>query len=418
MMDKQKIKRRRILRKAALRLLRSPEFFRLFLDAVAKVGLVGEEKNALAVYVACTSRLLEHPVSEFVKGASSSGKNFLVKNVLRFFPKKSFEEISSSSERAWNYLGTDLQHKIVYIQEENKAAGNIHPARLMISENQLVRIVTIRVGNTFRTERQVTKGPIVCISTTTKDRLQIDDESRHISIWTDESEEQTDRILKSQLSSAVGVGMEELPVWRGAQNLIAERSNIPFEFGTWGKHVVKKIKASDVRIRRYFPAFLSLCKTIALIRSFRYSDEELIDRGKIEVDFADFATTHTIFGTAFSQTLSFGDEEESELHQALVRISQKKDGVGVAATELAQELGISLDRAYERLRKELDDGTIRRSNEPERGNLKLYLPAERAALLPDPETVFQEMPSGDEVFSFYHPVAGQVVQYRRRKKKG
>ena len=52
----------------------------------------------------------------------------------------------------------------------------------------------------FRTEKKVTEGPVSCISTATLNQLQVDDETRHLSIWTDESEEQTARILKASFT--------------------------------------------------------------------------------------------------------------------------------------------------------------------------------------------------------------------------
>ncbi len=73
-------------RKLAQGLLCSAYFFRRFLKDVRRAGLVGEERNALVVYVAATSRLLPEPIALFVKGPSSIGKNFLADAVLRFFP--------------------------------------------------------------------------------------------------------------------------------------------------------------------------------------------------------------------------------------------------------------------------------------------------------------------------------------------
>jgi hypothetical protein len=50
----------------ALELLRSPDFFRELLSAVSAMGLVGEERTALVIYIAATSRLLDKPICLFV----------------------------------------------------------------------------------------------------------------------------------------------------------------------------------------------------------------------------------------------------------------------------------------------------------------------------------------------------------------
>ena len=68
--------------------------------------------------------------------------------------------------------------------------------RLLISEQKLVRTVTVREGSKFISKEFVAEGPIASISTTTKNRIEVDDETRHLSVWIDESPEQTLQILK------------------------------------------------------------------------------------------------------------------------------------------------------------------------------------------------------------------------------
>ncbi len=408
-----KTNRNEALEREAHRLLRSPRFFRDFLDAVRSGGLVGEEKNALVVLLVAISRLLAHPVNLFIKGPSSSGKNFLADSVLRFFPPREVEQITSSSGISWNYLRRTLEHRIVYVKEQNKAAGSIHPARLLISENELVRMVSVRSGRSFKTVKEVTKGPVACISTTTKSQLEIDDETRHVSIWTDSSPEQTRRILEAQMGGTKQIDAKELAIWHEVQNLLAARAKLPIEFGDWAKKLVKEVWTGDVRVRRYFEAFQEVCKVVCLVRSFRFKEKEAEERGRREVGFVDFAIASLIFDTAFSQSLSYADDEDRELHGVLKTISKRKEGAGVEASELAKELSISQDRAYARLRDAFERGTVRRSNEPERGNRKLFLPAAPIRMLPDPAEVFEKIGSDADVATFVHPITGEVVVYRR-----
>lgn len=185
--------------KSARKLLRSDRFFNEFLLAVKKVGLVGEELNALVILIVAVSRLLPRPLSLFVKGHSSAGKNWLVTRVLRLMPKSAVAEITSASDKAWHYSRSDFRHRIVFLQERNDAAGNVHPIRLLISEGKLIRIVTGFENGKRVTKKHVARGPVAAISTTTKNRLEIDDETRHISIWVDESKEQTREIVRSYI---------------------------------------------------------------------------------------------------------------------------------------------------------------------------------------------------------------------------
>ncbi|MGB2617805.1 MAG: hypothetical protein WBC57_11490, partial [Candidatus Acidiferrales bacterium] len=163
----------------AIELLRSSFFFIKLLRAIRKTGLVAERRNALVVYVVGTSRLIEKPLCLFVKGPSGVGKNFVTDNVLGFLPSSEVQQLTSSSTRSWNYRGKQLAHKVVYIKERNEKAGSVHPTRLLISERGLVHVVTVKKRGRFVTERRVTKGPISSISTTTQDRVEVDDETRH-----------------------------------------------------------------------------------------------------------------------------------------------------------------------------------------------------------------------------------------------
>ncbi len=398
----------RATRKDAILLLRSPRFFCRILEALRREGLVGEEQNALVVYVVAVSRLLSRPLNLFVKGHSSSGKNHTVRKVLRLIPAECICEITNSSARAWDYMGRQLRHKIVFFQEESVAfGGKQHPGRLLISENRLERLVTVRQGAQFMTKKQVTEGPVACISTTTRDHLQVDDETRHLSVWADESPAQTARIVRAQLTDVAPLGKEEIRVWHAVQELLAERSRVPIRLPSWFEFVAKKVWTGDVRIRRYFPAFIEACKTVCLIRSFR-SDER--NPKRLQVTFRDYAIATLIFAHAFSKSLTSIDERNMELRECVLRISSNKGGHPVSAQEVASELSIPLHEAYERIRRAAKQKLVRRANLPKRGNKKLFRAAEAGnAFLPHPKYVFKEVMGAGRQLRFVHPLTGKAV---------
>jgi hypothetical protein len=72
------------VRAAAEHLLASPSFFTQCLDAMRRMGLVGEKKNALALYVVGTSRLLPRPINVFVKGPSITTLSIKESEVARY----------------------------------------------------------------------------------------------------------------------------------------------------------------------------------------------------------------------------------------------------------------------------------------------------------------------------------------------
>jgi hypothetical protein len=388
----------------------NPQFFSELLKMLHQGGLVGEDKNALVLYLAATSRQRERPLNVLVKGSSSSGKNFTVKKVLELIPSSEIHEITSSSGASWNYHGTNLQHKIVYIQEENDASGNVHPARLLMSENRLVRLITKRRNGQLVTERQVTEGPVACISTTTKDRLEVDDETRHISVWIDETSEQTRQILQSTVEESQGLGPEETQILQGLQPYFALRAKVPIVMPKWLKIVADQVSVEQLSARRYFPAFLDACKVVSMIRSFGRKEKEF--NGVIQLAFSDYAVATLILDEALGNSLNKASDEEIETKrwvQALVNEKRR----GIQASDLSKAQSLSEHLAYARLRTAAEAGVIQRSNPSEKGNRKLYLPAVSQSFLPDPANVFNQIAKPGKRVAFFHPVTGELVVYEK-----
>lgn len=230
-----------------------------------------------------------------------------------------------------------------------------------------------------------------------------------MSIWADESQEQTARIVRAQLTNAVGLTEEEIRVWHTVQELLAERSSIPIELPPWFVLVANEVWTGDVRIRRYFPAFVEVCRTICLIRSFRDDEEE---PKSLEVSFRDYAIATLIFQDAFAKSLDSVDEKSAALWECFARVLSKNNGQPVSAQDIATEMGMPLHEAYEQIRRAVHQKLVRRANPPQRGNLKRYLPTEAGIqFLPDPEQVFKRIGGAGRRLRFVHPIAGESVIY-------
>lgn len=416
-MGKEKVTRaeRRRAEKEALKRLRSPDFFIKVLRTLKKAGLVGEELNALVLFIVVVSRILDHPLNAFVKGASSSGKNFLVKLILFLMPRRAVKEITSASEQAWNYSQSDFRHCVVYLQEQNEAAGTIDPIRQLISEGKLIRLVPKYEKGKLVTKKHVTYGPVAAISTTTKDRLKKDDETRHISLRVDESKEQTRQIVKSYTQQREPLSSKELRTWHAVHRLLEQRIGTEIVFPKWFDEIADRLFVDDLSVRRYYPAFIEACRTVSLIRSFQ-PGRKPGHHGELVVDFADFAITALIFDSVFVESL-YLDKKAGEATRRVVEEIAAKEKRAVDAKDVARKLKISKDAAYNKLRYAEKAGSIRRANRPERSNRKLYLPAPRPRFVPDPERLLRKLKDkaiGDKV-RFINPLTGKAVEYRREK---
>lgn len=414
-MSSKKVSRKEIRRAKAeaRRLLRSPNFFNMFLETVKRAGLVGEEKNALVVLIVAVSRLLEWPLNLFIKASSAAGKNFLAKIVLGLMPMSTKKELSSFSDKALDYSGDDFRHRVMFVQELNKKAGNVHPIRLLISEKKITRKVTERSGRGWVTTEYVTRGPVASISTSTRPLLEIDDETRHLSITLDESEEQSERITRAYGTTGTGLSSHERRVWRMVHRLLEQRLT-DIRLPRWWDAVAKGVFKKDLRVRRYYPNFVEAARTVGLIRSFQTDTDPA---AAVILTFEDYAIAALIFDEVFVDSLHRRDGAVFETRQIVDRLSRQEKKRAVRARDLAAEMHISRDRAYGLLRDAMEAGTIQRANEPERSNVKLYMPKPRPRFVPDPEELFQQLTQLPEKVQFPHPITGERIVYTRRGKR-
>src|SRR6266404_1226890 len=399
----------------ARRLLASPDLFRQHLDALKRNELVGEERYANVVYVTGVSRLLQRPLNLTAKGQSSTGKNHVIDQVLSLFPKDSVREITSTSAHAWNYSEDDFRHRVLYQQEIDQKSAAIRQVRQWISQGRLIRTTTVRSNGEFKTKRFVAEGPIAAISTTTRNRLEIDDETRHISIWTDESRQQTRRILEAAFRQSEPLSRHERRVWRKTHSLLEARaSSSSIVFPSWVSAISDAAYDQNIRMRRYLVAFATACETVALIRSFLpgHYDER---KRRISVHFSDFAVTALLFAPVFEESLHRGTEKVDRTREIVEHLVASKKGKAVGWRDIAAELQVSKDKAYRLLRDASAAGVICRCNKPEKGNSKLYRPTARPRFIPDPEELFHKLPQVGTTVKFVHPLTGKWVVYKRKK---
>ncbi len=164
-------------RAEALAFLKSPDLVERIGAAFDACGLVGEDANRLAAYLACTSRKLDKPLAVIIQSTSAAGKSTLMEAVLAMFPEEERVKYSAMTGQSLYYLGeTDLQHKILAIVEEEGAGKASYALKLLQSEGELTIASTGKDPQTGRMETQEyhVEGPIMLFLTTTA--MDIDEE--------------------------------------------------------------------------------------------------------------------------------------------------------------------------------------------------------------------------------------------------
>jgi len=185
----------------AMSLLRSDDLFAEILADFERCGVVGEETNKLAGYLAAVSRKLRRPLAIVVQSNSAAGKSSLMDAVLAFMPEEEQVNYSAMTGQSLFYMAeSDLRHKILAIAEEEGAQRASYALKLLQSEGALTIASTGKDPTTGRlkTEDYRVEGPVMIFLTTTA--TDVDEEllNRCLVLTVDEGQEQTEAIHERQ----------------------------------------------------------------------------------------------------------------------------------------------------------------------------------------------------------------------------
>ena len=140
--------------------------------------------------------------------------------------------------------------------------------RELMSEGILRYPVPQKVGNDIVTVTIVKRGPVTFLVTTTRASLHQENETRMLSMETDDSEAQTEAVME-KIAEIEGEGSVEAisyATWHDYQRWLAageRRVVIP-----WARSLRKLIRANAVRLRRDFGQLLRAIKAHALLHRF------------------------------------------------------------------------------------------------------------------------------------------------------
>jgi len=268
-------------RAEALAFLKSPNLIEKITGIFDDCGLVGENANRLAAYLACTSRKLPRPLAVIIQSTSAAGKSTLMEAVLAMFPNEEQVKYSAMTGQSLYYLGeTNLKHRILAIVEEEGAEKASYALKLLQSEGELTIASTGKDAHTGRMETQEyhVEGPVMIFLTTTA--IDIDEElqNRCLTLSVDETREQTERIhaLQRQARTLDGLRLRRrrtrlLELMKNVQRLLDPVDVVnPFADQL-------TFTAERTRTRRDHEKYLTLIDTIALLHQhqrLKEKDEE------------------------------------------------------------------------------------------------------------------------------------------------
>lgn len=192
--------------KQAITFLSSKNLLTKTNELIGKSGVIGEVDNRLLMYLIFTSRKTNNPLHCISLGSSGVGKTHLQSKVAELIPEEDKVEITVLSANAFYYFNrTELQHKLILIEDLDGAESVLYPLRELQSKKRITKTVVHkdRKGTT-KTIHLTVEGPVSVAGCTTQESVYEDNSNRSFLLYIDESHEQDIRIMNYQRLVSAG----------------------------------------------------------------------------------------------------------------------------------------------------------------------------------------------------------------------
>lgn len=270
-----------------------------------QIGVVGEERTILTLYLAGVSRLLAKPMSVIVQGSSSSGKSFSVEAAAELFPPEEKVVAQQMTPQSLYYLPPgSLRHKFVVCGERSRVeddstADATRALREMISSGVLRKLLPVKgADGRMTTERIESEGPIAFVESTTLGQIFDEDKNRCVTIHTDETESQTRRILFALAGRRSKQSAEAIERQYAIQRLLKSHTVIV----PYALKLAEALPAEKVESRRAFGHLLTCISASALL----YQRQRSMDDGCLVANEDDYATAYTLLAKPMTESIGKG----------------------------------------------------------------------------------------------------------------
>jgi predicted transcriptional regulator len=198
--------------KQAIAFLKKKDLLSKTNELIGKSGVIGEQNNRLLMYLIFTSRKTNNPLHCISLGSSGVGKTHLQSKVAELMPEEDKVEITVLSANAFYYFNrTELQHKLILIEDLDGAESVLYPLRELQTKKRITKTVVHKdTKGTTRTIHLTVEGPVSVAGCTTQESIYEDNSNRSFLLYIDESAEQDQKIMDYQrLISAGKINQEQ-----------------------------------------------------------------------------------------------------------------------------------------------------------------------------------------------------------------
>lgn len=381
----------------ALSKLQDPNLIDEICDDFGVIGIAGDINAALTVYEIGVSRLLERPMAGIVRGASASGKSYIIARVAWLFPPEVKLEAHYLTPKSLFYLPDDaLVHRFVIAGErprsqDDEQADASKAVREMISDGILRCITVEQIDGRLQTVECVKPGPIAYVESTTASRIFEEDLNRCIVVPVDESPEQTARIIQAAGQAAADAADSNITgrivqVHHAMQRLLQPyQIAIPF-----ARLIADRFPTDRVEARRLMPHLISTIKSVCLLRQYQKRPQD----GILVADRADYEVALELIAPTLRR---LSDAADSNVLRVLAAITKHvDDGDEFTRAKAAGWAGVQQADCNGRLRILAERGFIVETQEG-RGNRPARLKLAPGAPEPDAASDLCGFPTPAEI---------------------
>ena len=339
-------------RKSAEAFLKKPKLLERTNLLIGQSGVIGEETNRLLMYLIFTSRKTNNPLHCISLGSSGVGKTHLQSSIANLIPEADRLEITVLSANAFYYFNrTELQHKLILIEDLDGAESVLYPLRELQSKKRITKTVVHKdKSGTAKTIHLTVEGPVSVAGCTTQERIYEDNSNRSFLLYIDESETQDQKIMDYQRSASAGKLNKQDEI-KAAEQL---------------RNVQQLL--SPIAVRNPFAEFLELPQSVFKPRRTNAHYLQFIEAITFYKQLQRQSKVDTETGEVFIETTIEDIEEANELITTV--LLRKSDGITGACrnhlerlkTYLQEKKQTSFTNAEIRRNLRIKETTLRRYN--------------------------------------------------------
>lgn len=323
-------------------------------ELIGKSGVIGEEHNRLFLFVIATSYKMPDTLHALIQGSSGSGKTHLLSKIGGLIPPEDSIFLTRVTESSfYNYDEKYFNHKLLCMEDLDGLKEEAYLAfRELQSKGMLTSSTSIKNENgTIQGFVKTVKGPIASISATTKGEIYEDNMSRIFLIAVNESNEQTQRIIKYQNRRAAGgINLQEEKQTKAfIQNMV--RLLKPYQVvNPYAEKIILPQEAH--KIRRLTELYHAFVKQITLINQYQRKKD---NQGRLITEKEDLHTANEIM---FESIILKIDELDGSLRQFYEQLKQyiQKQGAEYQNYQFTQrEIRQALNMSKSQLQRYIND---------------------------------------------------------------